>query len=118
VEDIGAVDVQQRLKLHLGAIGIGQTLDEQGLALLDAVLLPAGLDDCVHVQSELDAGAADSALAPERRRPPLRPRRRGLDSTASIASSAASASAGTSTSEALAEVRPTSSIRTRCFSPT
>src|SRR4051794_39428412 len=47
VED-GVVGAEQdRLELHRGARRIGQALDEQGLALLDAVLLAAGLDDRV-----------------------------------------------------------------------
>src|SRR5215203_4021046 len=39
--------VQERLELELGALVAAQALHEQGRALLDAVLLTAGLDDCV-----------------------------------------------------------------------
>src|SRR4051794_37454522 len=38
---------EQRLQRDRGADIVGQPLDEQRLALLDAVLLAAGLDDCV-----------------------------------------------------------------------
>src|SRR5436190_1473445 len=80
VEHLLVAAVEQRLERHLGA-GVGaQALDEQGLALLDAVLLAAGLDDRVgHGQSSAESepppSAAVPALARERRRPPLRPRR-------------------------------------------
>src|SRR4051812_24973859 len=48
VED-GVVGAEEdRLELHRGPGLVGQALDEQGLALLDAVLLAAGLDDRVH----------------------------------------------------------------------
>src|SRR3954466_6129301 len=85
-EVVGAEDdvvgaEHDRLEGHGGPGLVGQALDEQGLALLDAVLLAAGLHDRVHAESQ-SAGVA-SALAAERRRPPLRPRRRGFDSTAS-----------------------------------
>src|SRR5436305_11906416 len=133
VDDIGAVDVEQRLELHGLAFARGQPLDQQGLAPLHAVLLSASFHDCVHSYSELEAAEADSALAPERRRPPLRPRRRGFDSRASsslelVAGEESRPALGpasepfgppfASTSEATAEVRPASSIRTRRFSPT
>src|SRR5579875_801060 len=48
VDDVRAVDVEQRLELHRGALVGGQPLDEQGLTLLHAVLLATCLDDCVH----------------------------------------------------------------------
>src|SRR4051812_26127473 len=48
VED-GVVGAEQdRLQLHARARLVGEALDEEGLALLDAVLLAAGLDDRVH----------------------------------------------------------------------
>src|SRR5436305_8906686 len=125
VDDIGAVDVEQRLELHGLAFARGQPLDQQGLAPLHAVLLSASFHDCVHSYSELEAAEADSALAPERPRPPLRPRRRGFDSRTSSAAAvpaaprpAPSANSGASTSEAVAWVRPTSSIRTSRLWPT
>src|SRR5262249_35054683 len=90
-------------------------LDEEPLALLDAVLLAACLDDRVHGHSESDEPAAEAALAPERRRPPLRPRRRGFESSSS--SSAPFSPAATSRSEATAAVLPTSSTGTGCFPP-
>ncbi len=81
----------------------GQALDEQALAGLDAVLLAAGSHDRVHVLScwvlAWSIGRAISrrfaasepahsddaaALAVERRRPPLRPRRRGFDCRPSL----------------------------------
>src|ERR1700760_3253629 len=65
---------QQRLEVHGGADVVGQALDEQGLALDDAVLLTAGLDDCVG--HGLAHSVTSDVLARERRRPPLRPRRR------------------------------------------
>src|SRR5207248_9769716 len=90
-----------------------QPFDEQGLAPLDAVLLPTAFDDRVHDDS---AGVLRSGVQPvlasERRRPPLRPRPWRRDDRESLAS------AGASMSEATAPVRPASSIRTRCFSPT
>ncbi len=82
VDDLGAVDAQERLERDRVTLGRGQALDEQRLALLDPILLAACFDDCVHVTQSVEEDAADSgdfALAPERRRPPLRPRRRGLD---------------------------------------
>jgi len=48
VDHLGAVDQQQRPQLHGVSIGGGQPLDQQGLALLDPVLLSACLDDRVH----------------------------------------------------------------------
>src|SRR5918995_240853 len=83
---------QQRGQLHGGAGIVGQALDQQGLPLLDAVLLTAGLDDCVgHVWSVHSSAAA---FARERRRPPLRPRRRVREDSASPSSEASSAAAG------------------------
>src|SRR5690606_10920762 len=93
----------------------GKTLDEQGLALFDAVLLAAGLHDRVHGISGQSVAAVESAVAWERRRLPLRLRRRPEDSTSS---GALSASSPTSSSVAVAAVRPTSSMRTSRFSPT
>src|ERR1700722_8873871 len=102
--------VHQRLQLNVRALGSGEALDEQPLAALDAVLLAAGLHDRVHVCVCLDslglsgprrpacAGGAVGysglalALAAERRRPPLRPRRRGLDCRPSSAPSPCSSS--------------------------
>ena len=42
-----AVGEQERLELDLGALVALQALHEEGRALLNAVLLTAGLDDCV-----------------------------------------------------------------------
>ena len=83
VEDVVAVDEQQRGQVDGVAFGHGQPLDEQGLALHHAVLLATGFDDRVHGQSDPDDDGAELAVAPERRRPPLRPRRRGFDSSSS-----------------------------------
>src|SRR3954463_13565461 len=55
---------QQRLERDGGADVVGQPLDEQGLALLDAVLLTAGLDDRVHGLSQSEVA---SRLAADRR---------------------------------------------------
>src|SRR5262245_47688909 len=58
VEDGVAVARQQQgRQLDGGAGVVGQPLDEQGLALLDAVLLAAGLDDCVGHISHSSAAA-------------------------------------------------------------
>src|ERR1700761_1757526 len=114
-----AVDIEQRVHRDGGSVVHGQTLHEEPFALLDAVLLAACLDDRVHGHSEPDEPAAEAALAPERRPPPLRPRRRVFDSSSSSEPPFSSASrVPTSSSEATAAVLPTSSIRTRCFSPT
>src|SRR5579875_3748172 len=120
-----AVDEQQRLQIHGCALVGRESLDEQGLTLLDAILLAARLDDCV-VHACHSPPAAEPARALERRRPPLRPRRRADDSSSSASSSGSSpptaplrdAAGPASTSVAVASVRPTCSIRTRCFSPT
>src|SRR3954469_9714923 len=81
---------QQRLERDGGADVVGQPLDEQGLALLDAVLLTAGLDDCVgHFWAH---SVTSDVFARERRRPPLRPRRRGREDSASSSSSDSSPS--------------------------
>src|SRR3954454_24688359 len=87
---------QQRPQRHGGAHVVGQPLDEQGLALAHAVLLAAGLDYCVgHGWLKVGVGwraagfsYSASALARERRRPPLRPRRRGLEDSAPFSSEA------------------------------
>src|SRR4051794_29465505 len=98
--------VQQRLERDLRALGGGRALEGGRLPLSPAVLLTAGLDDGV--------GHDDSALARDRRRPPLRPRRReAVDCRGS-----SSASPPLSTRTAVAAVRPTSSMRTRRFWPT
>src|SRR3954447_3567698 len=81
---------KQGLEVELGAGIARQPLDEEGLALFDAVLLATGLDDRVHEDSRYSEVA--SALAAERRRPPLRPRRRGLESTASSSPSGSAVS--------------------------
>src|SRR4051812_21872929 len=78
---------QQRLQIDRVTLVRTQPLDEQGRALLDAVLLAAGPDDCVghgfaHSLTSDVSGASAPAFARERRRPPLRPRRRGLESNA------------------------------------
>ena len=100
VEDDVVGAEEDRLQRHRGAGVVGQPLDEQGLALLDAVLLATGLDDRVHVLSQSEVV---SALAAERRRPPLRPRRRGVDSTSSPSEAAcSSADAGSSSAFASA----------------
>src|SRR5205085_5653703 len=71
VEDLLVTAVEQRLERELVALARGQALDEQGLPLLDAVLLTAGLDDCVgHDHSEAPEALpspAVPALARERR---------------------------------------------------
>src|SRR5215217_9420082 len=59
---------EDRLERHGGALVVRQALDEQGLILLDAVLLAAGLHDRVHGSGHSEGVA--SALAAERRRPP------------------------------------------------
>ena len=69
VEDDVVGAEQDRLERDRGAGVVGQPLDEQGLALLDAVLLAAGLDDRVHVLYSvrgcfrLGSGTAPSASA-------------------------------------------------------
>src|SRR3954453_17402739 len=78
---IAVAGQQQRNEVDRRAGLIGQPLDEQGLTLLDAVLLAACLDDCVGHISETHSSA--EAFARERRRPPLRPRRRGREDSAS-----------------------------------
>src|SRR5215212_1540095 len=85
---------QQRHEVDRRARLVGQPLDEQGLALLDAVLLAACLDDCVGHFHQTHSSAG--AFARERRRPPLRPRRRGREDTASASppSPASSSAAG------------------------
>src|ERR1035441_6269984 len=136
VEHVVAVDDEQRRQFEGVSVGHGQALDQEGLALLDAVLLATGFDNRVHGQSDSDDDEAELAVAPERRRPPLRPRRRGFDSRSSEPVSDPSPSADpapppplappppppppppTSTNDATAAVRPTSSMRTTCFSPT
>src|SRR6185503_9836352 len=40
--------VQQGLQLELRALVVAHAIDEQGVPLLDAVLLVADSDDCVH----------------------------------------------------------------------
>src|SRR5450759_741876 len=94
--------VEDRLERDVLALLHGQALDEQALAALDAVLLAAGLHDRVHVcrvsilSGKRGRGGAYSgvagAFAAERRRPPLRPRRRGLDCRPSAWPSSCSAS--------------------------
>src|SRR5204862_76756 len=123
-EHVLVAAVEQRLERH-GVAGVGaQALDEEGLALLDAVLLAAGLDDRVghgHSSAEPESppSAAAPALARERRRPPLRPRRRVRDCTSSALSPAGVsppvAAPLAATSDARAAVRPTSSMRTSRF---
>src|SRR4051794_8774403 len=107
---------QQRLQRDGGAHVIGQALDEQRLPLDHAVLLAAGLDDCVgHGSAHSVTSASACAFARERRRPPLRPRRRGREDSApsspsasSPASSTASVTSGSSTGSAARErLRPT-----------
>src|SRR5215207_2063676 len=92
-----AAGVQERLEVDGGALVGSQPLDEEGRPLLDAVLLPAGADDGIrgfghvsgHSLASETSAASPSAFARERRRPPLRPRRRGFDCTASSPSSGA-----------------------------
>src|SRR5690242_12341929 len=93
---IAVAGEQERRKLDGGADVVGQPLDEQGLALLDAVLLTAGLDDCV--AHDLDYSVSACAFARERRRPPLRPRRRGREDSASSSSDSSLSTAGASAS--------------------
>src|SRR5262245_43985659 len=66
---IAVAGKQQRGEFDGGTDVVGQALDEQGLALLDAVLLTAGLDDCV---GHLAHSVTSDVFARERRRPPLR----------------------------------------------
>src|SRR4051812_9597156 len=91
---------QERLERDRRAHVVGQALDEERLALDHAVLLTAGLDDCVGHCLELHSvtSASAGAFARERRRPPLRPRRRVREDSAS--SSPSSSSSGRSTSSA------------------
>ena len=49
LEDHVVRAVEHRLEGHVAALGRGEALDEQALALLDAVLLSAALDYRVHV---------------------------------------------------------------------
>src|SRR3954447_11281259 len=42
---------QQRLERHLGALVLGHAVDQEGVPLLDAVLLTAGFHDGVHERS-------------------------------------------------------------------
>src|SRR3954471_12858286 len=72
---------QQRLQIDRVTLVRTQPLDEQGRALLDAVLLAAGLDDCVghgslhslaSETSAASAGALAGARARPRRRSPSR----------------------------------------------
>src|SRR3954451_160664 len=87
---------QQRLQRDRRADLVGQTLDQEGLALDDAVLLTAGLDDCVGhglVRAQSVSSAPAGAVARERRRPPMRPRRRGREDSASSSPSRSSPSA-------------------------
>src|SRR3954452_6585492 len=65
---------QQRLQIDRVTLVRTQPLDEQGRALLDAVLLAAGPDDCVghgfaHSLTSDVSGASAPAFARERRRP-------------------------------------------------
>src|SRR6185436_6642223 len=79
---------------------VGQTLDEERLTLDDAVLLTAGLDDCVgHCLKKAQSVSSASAWADarERRRPPLRPRRRGREDSASSSPSSSSDSSASAT---------------------
>src|SRR3954464_15824205 len=103
VEDAVLGAEQDRLERDRVALGAVELLDQQRLPGLDPVLLAAGLDDCVcHGYSE----EVLSAFARERRRPPLRPRRRDVDGSASPSSLTWGSA---STSSAVALVRPTSS---------
>src|SRR4051794_31550175 len=101
---------QDRLEGDGVALAPLELLDQQRLTGLHPVLLPAGLDDRVCHYS-----LVVSAFARERRRPPLRPRRRAFDGSASPGSVTCGSA---STSEAVALVRPTSSMRTSCLVPT
>src|SRR4051794_39201500 len=102
---------EQWLELDRGALVALEALHEQGLPLGDAVLLAAGLDHGVgggvgHVGRQsvvsVTSVASASAFARERRRPPLRPRRRGLESRASSSPSSSGSAASSSTSSAAA----------------
>src|SRR5262249_20931650 len=117
VEDslIGAVE--NRLQRDARSLVCREALDQQLLAALDPVLLASALDDRVHGLSTHSVLAR--TFAAERRRPPLRPRRRDGDFTGSGALGAGVITSPSSSSKrALAAVRPTWSIRTIRFSPT
>src|SRR3954447_5979823 len=107
---------QQRLQRDGGADVVGQPLDEQRLPLDHAVLLAAGLDDCVgHGSAHSVTSASACAFARERPRPPGRPGRRGRRDSAPSSSSASSpassttwVTSGSSTGSAARErLRPT-----------
>src|SRR3954468_19861094 len=97
---IAVAGEQERLQRDGRAHVVGQALDQERLALDDAVLLTAGLDDCVGhgLRAQSVTSASAGAFARERRRPPLRPRRRVREDSAS--SSPSSSSPGRSTSSA------------------
>src|SRR3954453_13393716 len=86
-----AAGVEQRLEIDGGALVGGQALDEERGTLLDAVLLAARADDggrglrhrSGHSLASETSVASAAAFARERRRPPLRPRRRDFDCTVS-----------------------------------
>src|SRR5258708_7750462 len=120
--------VEERLQRDIRALRGGEPLDEQGLAPLDAVLLAAGLDDRVHAlwlsNLRVWTGWRYSlalALAAGRRRPPLRPRRRGLDcrpsSPASPGAAASPVGEGCSGSSSIASIGPASPASRRASSP-
>src|SRR5215218_9591815 len=95
---IAVTGEQQRLQRDRRADIVGQTLDQEGLALDHAVLLTAGSDDCVgHCQKAQSFESASVwAAARERRRPPLRPRRRVREDSASSPPFSSSPSSATS----------------------
>src|SRR3954447_2732755 len=79
---IAVTGEQQRRELDGGADVVGQTLDQEGLALDDGVLLTAGLDDCVGHFSVGSVGEIGVGLCLRARTAPstpaaTAPRRRG-----------------------------------------
>src|SRR3954452_18429883 len=107
---IAVAGEQERLQLDGRAHVVGQALDEERLALDDAVLLTAGLDDCVGhgLGAQSVTSASAGAFARERRRPPLRPRRRVREDSAS-SSPSSSSSSGRSASSATSSRAATAS---------
>ena len=127
VDDGRAVDVQQRLELDAGPVVVGQALDQQRSG-------PARRGTACRLFSRLRRSWSSPRMTclgptrPLRRNGAVRLCGRGAEALIlghrrshprPRPSDAPSTDAGcASTSDARAAVRPTSSIRTRCFSPT